>query len=345
VLRESGVPALEFRASIVVGDGSLSFELIRSLVDGSPALVLPSWVDTACQPIALDDVVAYLRAAHDVELDESRVVEIGGADTTTYRALIEAYAEARGIPAAVATVPVPSLPFSSGDVPGLDRLLPETCARRSSWSRACASTRRCRRPKRAACSPRSSPSASPRRSRQPVSELELRDHWRATAPNWQHGSARLAWHLVLGDDPELAALADELAAPLAAAGLDPVPAPWLHLTLADASPEFPVLAELAPFALRLGPPGALATAAILPAEPAEELNALRSALGDETPFEPHVTLAYANARTDADALERVLDHCGDRVIETVVDHVALLRLHRRDHSYEWDVLERVPLGG
>jgi hypothetical protein len=178
-----------------------------------------------------------------------------------------------------------------------------------------------------------------------VSELELRDHWRATAPNWQHGPARLAWHLVLGESPELAALADELAAPLAAAGLDPVPARWLHLTLADAAPEFPVLAEFAPLTLRLGPPRALATAAVLPAEPAEELNALRAALGDETSFEPHVTLGYANGCTDPDGLERVLAACDDRVIETVVDHVALLRLHRCERSYEWVVLERAPLAG
>jgi uncharacterized protein YbjT (DUF2867 family) len=125
ILRESGVPTLELQASIVIGDGSLSFELIRRLVDGSSVLALPSWVDTACQPIALDDVVAYLRAARDVELAASRIVEIGGADATTYRGLIEAYAEARSLPAAVVSVPVPSLPFSSGDVPGLDRLLPE----------------------------------------------------------------------------------------------------------------------------------------------------------------------------------------------------------------------------
>jgi uncharacterized protein YbjT (DUF2867 family) len=125
ILRESGVPTLELRASIVIGDGSLSFELIRQLVDGSSALALPSWADAPCQPIALADVVAYLRAAHDVELADSRIVEIGGAEATTYRALIEAYAEARSLPTAVVSVPVPSLPFSSGDVPGLDRLLPE----------------------------------------------------------------------------------------------------------------------------------------------------------------------------------------------------------------------------
>jgi 2'-5' RNA ligase len=72
---------------------------------------------------------------------------------------------------------------------------------------------------------------------------------------------------------------------------------------------------------------------------------LRAALGDETPLEPHVTLAYANRGTDADGLERVLEACGDRVIETVVDHVALLRLHRRERGYEWAVLERAALGG
>jgi uncharacterized protein YbjT (DUF2867 family) len=119
ILRESGVPTLELRASIVVGDGSLSFELVRRLVDVAPAHVLPSWVDTPCQPIALADVVAYLRAALDVPLERSEVVEVGGADRTTYRGLIEAYAAVRSRPTAALTLPAPPV------LPGAERLLPE----------------------------------------------------------------------------------------------------------------------------------------------------------------------------------------------------------------------------
>ena len=63
LLRESGVPVLEFRASIVIGSGSLSFEMIRSLVERLPVMITPRWVNVPAQPIAIDDLLAYLVAA------------------------------------------------------------------------------------------------------------------------------------------------------------------------------------------------------------------------------------------------------------------------------------------
>jgi uncharacterized protein YbjT (DUF2867 family) len=80
ILRESGVPVLELRASIVLGSGSLSFEMIRALVERLPVMITPRWVEVEAQPIAVDDLLAYLVAALDVSLTESRVFEIGGAD-------------------------------------------------------------------------------------------------------------------------------------------------------------------------------------------------------------------------------------------------------------------------
>jgi ligand-binding SRPBCC domain-containing protein len=74
-LRASGVPVVEFRASIVIGAGSLSFEMIRALVERLPAMICPRWVDTRAQPIAIDDVLAYLRAALDVPEDREGVFE------------------------------------------------------------------------------------------------------------------------------------------------------------------------------------------------------------------------------------------------------------------------------
>ena len=62
-LRAGGVPVIEFRASIILGSGSLSFELIRSLVERLPIMICPSWVRMKAQPIHIDDVVAYLMAA------------------------------------------------------------------------------------------------------------------------------------------------------------------------------------------------------------------------------------------------------------------------------------------
>lgn len=120
-LRVDGPPTVELRASVVIGDGSASFDLVRALVDYLPALVLPDWVDTPCQPIALDDVVAYLVAALELEPAESRVFEIGGADKITYRGLIELYAEATG--ASPPTVTLPALPLPVPDL--LTRFAPE----------------------------------------------------------------------------------------------------------------------------------------------------------------------------------------------------------------------------
>ena len=107
VLRGSGIPTVEFRASIVIGAGSLSFELIRALVQRLPVMVTPRWVSVQAQPIAIADVIAYLVAALDVPLDASRVFEIGGAEITSYCGLMEEYARQRGLRRAF--VPVPFL--------------------------------------------------------------------------------------------------------------------------------------------------------------------------------------------------------------------------------------------
>ncbi|HSD11876.1 MAG TPA: NAD(P)H-binding protein, partial [Candidatus Binatia bacterium] len=80
VLRRSGVEVIELRASIVIGCGSLSFEMIRALVERLPVMITPRWVDTPCQPIDADDLVRYLLAAIDLPPGESRRFEIGGAE-------------------------------------------------------------------------------------------------------------------------------------------------------------------------------------------------------------------------------------------------------------------------
>lgn len=121
VLREEGPPTIEFRASVVIGAGSASFELVRALVDYLPALVLPDWVETPCQPIALDDVVAYLVAALDLRPAESRIFEIGGADRITYGQLLELYGDEAGVDRPTLTLPALPLPLPSL----LTRLAPE----------------------------------------------------------------------------------------------------------------------------------------------------------------------------------------------------------------------------
>jgi uncharacterized protein YbjT (DUF2867 family) len=112
-LRASGVPVIEFRASIVVGSGSLSFEMIRALVDRLPVMVTPRWVSVVAQPIAIDDLLAYLEAALDLEGEESRIYEIGGAERVSYRELMQEYARQRGLRRLMIPVPVLSPRLSS----------------------------------------------------------------------------------------------------------------------------------------------------------------------------------------------------------------------------------------
>lgn len=106
ILRASGVPVVEFRASVVVGSGSLSFELIRALVERLPVMICPRWVSTLAQPIGIDDVLAYLVAAVELPGREGRIFEIGGADQASYGDLMREYARQRGLRRAMISVPL-----------------------------------------------------------------------------------------------------------------------------------------------------------------------------------------------------------------------------------------------
>jgi uncharacterized protein YbjT (DUF2867 family) len=113
VLRESGAQVIEFRASIIIGSGSLSFELIRALVQKLPVMICPKWVSTAAQPIAIEDVLAYLIAALDHKPGDSRVYEIGGPDQVSYGDLMREYARQRGLKRLMIPVPFLSARLSS----------------------------------------------------------------------------------------------------------------------------------------------------------------------------------------------------------------------------------------
>lgn len=106
ILRQSGVAVLEFRASIVIGPGSLSFELIRSLVERLPIMITPKWVKVAAQPIAIADLLNYLVAALELPVSEYHVYEIGGADQVSYADIMRVYARLRGLPLRMISVPV-----------------------------------------------------------------------------------------------------------------------------------------------------------------------------------------------------------------------------------------------
>jgi uncharacterized protein YbjT (DUF2867 family) len=113
ILRQSGVPVIEFRASIVIGSGSLSFEMIRALVERLPFMITPRWVNALAQPIAISDVLQYLRAALDLSAEESVIYEIGGKEQISYGGMMREYARQRGLHRAMISVPVLSPRLSS----------------------------------------------------------------------------------------------------------------------------------------------------------------------------------------------------------------------------------------
>jgi hypothetical protein len=101
------------RASIVLGSGSLSFELIRALVERLPVMICPRWVQVKAQPIAIEDVIAYLIGALDVPVEGPGVFEIGGADQVSYEDIMREYARQRGLRRVLIPVPVLTPKLSS----------------------------------------------------------------------------------------------------------------------------------------------------------------------------------------------------------------------------------------
>lgn len=106
VLAERGVPVTEFRAAVIVGEGSVSFRMVRYLSERLPVMITPRWVSTRIQPIAEDDVLRYLVAALEVPESAGRIVEIGGRDILTYGEMLTVYARIRGKRRYLITVPV-----------------------------------------------------------------------------------------------------------------------------------------------------------------------------------------------------------------------------------------------
>jgi uncharacterized protein YbjT (DUF2867 family) len=111
-LAAGGVPVIEFRAAVIVGSGSASFEIIRHLVERIPVLIAPMWVNTGCQPIGVRSVLEYLVEALDHPQAEG-IYEIGGTDILTYREMMQHYARIRGLRRFIFSLPVPKPEFSS----------------------------------------------------------------------------------------------------------------------------------------------------------------------------------------------------------------------------------------
>jgi uncharacterized protein YbjT (DUF2867 family) len=105
-LRSAGVPVTEFRAGVIVGAGSLSFEMIRYLTERVPVMICPRWVYTRTQPIGIREVLEYLAAALAVAESSGRIIEIGGSEVVTYGEMMTIYAQVRGLKRWMVPVPV-----------------------------------------------------------------------------------------------------------------------------------------------------------------------------------------------------------------------------------------------
>jgi uncharacterized protein YbjT (DUF2867 family) len=129
VLLDSGVPTAVLQASIVIGSGSASFEMLRYLTERLPVMVTPRWVHSRTQPIAIRDVLRYLVGAATLPDDVNRAFDIGGPDVLTYREMMLRFAEVAGLPRRrILPVPVLSPSLSSLWV-GLVTPVPSSLAR------------------------------------------------------------------------------------------------------------------------------------------------------------------------------------------------------------------------
>ncbi len=97
ILRSSGIPTVEFRAAVIIGSGSASFEMLRYLTERLPAMITPRWVRTKTQPIAIRDVLRYLVMAADLPPSVNREFDIGGPEVLTYEQMMHRYAAVAGL--------------------------------------------------------------------------------------------------------------------------------------------------------------------------------------------------------------------------------------------------------
>ena len=96
ILLSGTVPVLEFRASMIIGSGSISYDIITNLVHKLPVLTLPTWSKTLTQPIALKDAISYLIAGANMPTKTNEIVEIGGPEQLSYRKVMKRYSSWNG---------------------------------------------------------------------------------------------------------------------------------------------------------------------------------------------------------------------------------------------------------
>ncbi len=113
-LRQTGVAVTEFRAGVIIGSGSASFEIVRHLTERLPLMLTPRWLRTRAQPISIADVLGYLLAAPETPESAGKIIEIGGADIVSYQGMMLLYAKIRGLRRYIIPLPVLTPWLSAG---------------------------------------------------------------------------------------------------------------------------------------------------------------------------------------------------------------------------------------
>lgn len=113
ILEKSTIPLTTLRASIIVGSGSASFEIIRDLVEKLPIMITPKWVNTECQPISIRNIITYLVGVIENPKCLDQDFEVGGPDKLSYGDMLKKYAAIRGLKRLIIPVPVFSARLSS----------------------------------------------------------------------------------------------------------------------------------------------------------------------------------------------------------------------------------------
>jgi uncharacterized protein YbjT (DUF2867 family) len=113
ILRKSSRPVTILRAAIIIGSGSASFEIIRDLVEKLPVMIAPRWLKTKCQPIAIRNVLEYLKGVLLNKEALNKTFDIGGTDILSYKDMLYGYASVRRLKRSIITVPVLSPRLSS----------------------------------------------------------------------------------------------------------------------------------------------------------------------------------------------------------------------------------------
>lgn len=113
ILSKAKVPLTTLRAGIIVGSGSASFEIIRDLVNKLPVMITPKWLNTKCQPIAINDVLEFLSKSLLNSVTYNQSFDVGGPDILTYKEMLLAFAEAKKLKRYIFTIPVMTPKLSS----------------------------------------------------------------------------------------------------------------------------------------------------------------------------------------------------------------------------------------